>query len=141
MMEYTIRTERVRAHRPARVRTTGTDSGTDSDIDSGADEFDATDGASALYRAGVGAVAVLAAALLLLLVVTGCGETEGPGAGGVEGASGAGQSKADQAFGPLPEDGLPTLVFDADYSVSQTGPLVSGEKVRIRYALSRLPDC
>jgi hypothetical protein len=36
---------------------------------------------------------------------------------------------------------LTTVRFAADYTVSQSGPIVAGQKLRVRYDLDRLPDC
>ena len=63
----------------------------------------------------------------ILLVLSGCSGP--PDHGGAEIAS------ADTASPP------PTLSFAADWSVTQSAPVIAGGKATIHYDVSRLPDC
>lgn len=59
--------------------------------------------------------------------------TSPAGAPGSAGTPGGG--KADDP------NGIPTLSFNADWSVTQSAPLVEGGQMQIHYAPERLPDC
>jgi hypothetical protein len=64
----------------------------------------------------------------LLLVAAACGGSLAPGSSSVSGAL-------------VAPGALPVLSFDADWTVTQSAPLVAGRPALLRYALDRLPAC
>ncbi len=66
--------------------------------------------------------------LVAFLLASGCATSHGGDSGS---APGGGKADGD----------LPTITFAADWSVTQSAPIVKGGQVVIRYAPERLPQC